>query len=159
VDTGVLISEVIVESPAEKHGFKAGDVIMQIDGELVSESDEIEKIIHEFDPGESVSIVFLRDRQEKEVTVVLGSRKRPIHPHFGNHPDKIGIVIPEIDIDIPEIEFEIPEFDEQELENLQQQVQEELRLHHEELKENLEELQEKLKEIKVEIKNQSFEVI
>jgi membrane-associated protease RseP (regulator of RpoE activity) len=158
-NTGVLISEVIAESPAEKHGFKAGDVIMQIDGEMISESAGIEKIIQEFDPGESVSIIFLRDRQEKEVTVVLGGRERRMHPYFGHHPDKMEIVVPEIDIDLPEMKFEIPEFDEEELENLQQQVQEEIRLYHKELKENLEELKEKLQEMKIQVKHQSFEVI
>jgi len=68
---GVLITEVEKESPAEKAGLKAGDVIVQVDNEKVSGSDDVRQIISEKEKGDEVSLKVLRDKRLKDFSVTL----------------------------------------------------------------------------------------
>ena len=152
-DNGILISEIAENSPAEKQNLKAGDVIIKADGAWIKNPGDLAEIIKEFEPGETLEIVFIRDHNKQVINFELGSIKRRYHPYFGYRPGKYEVIIPEIEI--PDIE--IPEFDRKELENLQKDLQEELNIHREELKENLQELKERLQELK--IQDEANEVI
>ncbi len=66
---GVLISEVVEDSPAEKAGLKAGDVIIKANDEKVYDSQDLIEIISDLDEGDKVNIKIIRDRKEKEFTI------------------------------------------------------------------------------------------
>jgi predicted metalloprotease with PDZ domain len=72
---GVLVGVVSEDSPAEKAGIKAGDVIMGVDGNDVEDAAELVAIIGKTTPGERVSILLVRDGKEKKVAAIVGKRK------------------------------------------------------------------------------------
>lgn len=68
-DGGVLVSGVGKETPAEKAGLKAGDVIIKADGEEVANSEDVREIVADKDKGEKVELTLVRDRKEMTVAV------------------------------------------------------------------------------------------
>ena len=68
---GVGIHDIIADSPAEKAGMKAGDVILEIDGEEVNEISELKTHIQKAGIGGSLKLKILRDGKEKEITVAV----------------------------------------------------------------------------------------
>ncbi|NQT96434.1 MAG: PDZ domain-containing protein [Candidatus Marinimicrobia bacterium] len=85
-DGGVLVSEVIKDGPAEKAGFKAGDIIMKVDDTNISDTDELQKVIRGYDPETQVTIQFIRDRKEKKQKITLGETEGfSGMPHLGDH--------------------------------------------------------------------------
>ncbi|MBD3217543.1 MAG: PDZ domain-containing protein [candidate division Zixibacteria bacterium] len=77
VEQGVLINDVIDDSPAEKSGLKDGDVIVRMGTEVVDKSSDLSKAIKGKKPGEKVDLVVYREGQKQDISVVLGeSAKR-----------------------------------------------------------------------------------
>lgn len=79
VDYGALImagyGQVAVApgSPAEKAGFKSGDVILEVNGTRISENKTLGGIINNLSPGDEVTLKYLRDGNESSAKVRLGS--------------------------------------------------------------------------------------
>ena len=71
-ETGVLIVEVVPNSPAAKAGLRGGDVIKAIAGQSITAADQIQKVVEKTSPGEKLSIELLRDNRTVEVTVEVG---------------------------------------------------------------------------------------
>lgn len=72
---GVGISRVTEGSPAEKAGLKKGDVILQFDGEPVTSSRKLFRLIGEAAPEQSVRLTIFRNGSEQQVNVTLGQRE------------------------------------------------------------------------------------
>jgi hypothetical protein len=75
---GVLVSEVVMGSPAATAGLKAGDVIVAVDGKGVSTVAELRKAL-EIKSGEErrkLNLTIVRDHHEQTVPVEL---ERPAH--------------------------------------------------------------------------------
>ena len=70
---GVLVTDVIRDSPAAKAGVRAGDVIVRIDRRNIRSTGDIYRAIDFFDPGESVEIAIVRDRDQRELSATLGT--------------------------------------------------------------------------------------
>jgi serine protease Do len=66
---GALIVEVTPESPAEKAGLKAGDVITKIDGKEIEELSDVRDAVSSSKKGDKLELTVLRDRQEREFTL------------------------------------------------------------------------------------------
>lgn len=76
VKEGALISEVVDDSPAEKAGLKAGDIITKIGDETIEDEGDVADAIHEFKPGDAVNFVIYRDGKEMTIKVTLGETTR-----------------------------------------------------------------------------------
>ncbi|GAB4373991.1 MAG: hypothetical protein Kow0042_18240 [Calditrichia bacterium] len=76
VKHGVLIKKVIEDSPAEKAGLKAGDVITEINGRAVKDYDDLVRILNYYNPGEKVKVDYSRKGKKSSVEVVLGEKKK-----------------------------------------------------------------------------------
>ena len=74
---GVLIKEVIEDSPAEKAGLKAGDVIIKADGERIEDTPALHQIIGGHEEGEDMGLVVVRGGKEKKLTATL--EEPPFH--------------------------------------------------------------------------------
>ncbi len=61
-------------SPAELAGLKAGDVITWINNQELSATNDLADIIASFNPGDSITITYYRDVEEKTASVKLGSK-------------------------------------------------------------------------------------
>jgi len=77
---GVLILNVLEDSPAEKAGFKAGDVITKIDEEIVASPDELIEALSNYDAGEEVAVEYIRKGKKETATVQLEE-----NAHFGEN--------------------------------------------------------------------------
>lgn len=77
--SGVYVQQVIKNSPAQKAGISAGDVIVSIDGSSVSTMDGLKEKISNLKAGKKVKIVVKRQNQmgtyeKKTLTVTLGKK-------------------------------------------------------------------------------------
>jgi len=71
VDKGVLITKVISGSPAEKAGFKAGDIITKVEEKEITSVDELLTLVNTYKVGQTVKITFWRDSDQKTASVTL----------------------------------------------------------------------------------------
>ena len=75
VEGGALISEVVENSPAEKAGLKAGDVILKIGTESVDDQGDVSDVIRDRKPDETVDFHVMRDGKTMVIPVTLTNRK------------------------------------------------------------------------------------
>lgn len=71
---GVLISEIIPESPAEKAGLTPGDIIKAIEGKPINEMQDLLREIGRAKIGQEVRAEIIRDRVRKSINVTVGKR-------------------------------------------------------------------------------------
>ena len=74
---GVLISEVIRGSPANKAGVQPGDILTSVDNKPLTDSSVMLETISNLLPGKIVSLKLLRNQQEVIVQVTVGKRPLP----------------------------------------------------------------------------------
>ncbi len=70
---GALVASVDPSGPAAGAGLKAGDVILEVDGERVGEMRRLPRMIAERDPGHRVKLTLWRDGAETSVEAVLAA--------------------------------------------------------------------------------------
>lgn len=110
---GVLVSSVAKDTPAEKAGLKAGDVIVQMNDKAVKESGDIHEALAALKKGDSVTITVVRRGQRQAIKV---------EPDFSRHPQRImrffrggkdmeieHLQLPEMHVEIPDFDVEVPE--------------------------------------------------
>jgi serine protease Do len=68
---GVLVAEVMGDSPAQKAGLQNGDVIRQLSGRAVNNSLELRRRLLEMQVGSKAELVVLRGGQEVKLTAEL----------------------------------------------------------------------------------------
>lgn len=68
---GIYVRDVEMFSPAEKAGFKIGDVIIKADGKNITTMDELTNIKNSHKVGDTITITVNRDGEEKELSVKL----------------------------------------------------------------------------------------
>lgn len=71
-DSGApIVSRVFPDSPAQKAGFQAEDIILSLGGQMVASFDELTSHIAQHNPGETVAITVLRHGKEVELKATL----------------------------------------------------------------------------------------
>jgi len=71
--SGILVRSVEKGSRADKAGFRAGDVIIKVNGETIHDTGDFTHALHSRKDS-SVSVGILRDRREQTVTLALPER-------------------------------------------------------------------------------------
>ncbi|MBI5267979.1 MAG: PDZ domain-containing protein [candidate division Zixibacteria bacterium] len=74
-DRGVLVASVQKDTPADKAGLKAGDVIVGADGKEISEVADLQDVIGDQKKGDKVSLSLIRDRKELTVPVEVAEHE------------------------------------------------------------------------------------
>ncbi len=69
---GVLVSDILKGTPAEKGGLKAGDVIIEYDGKKPEDVSSFRVMVAETDINRSVTLKIIREGAEKKITVKIG---------------------------------------------------------------------------------------
>ena len=70
---GAMITKVTEDGPASKEDIKAGDVIVEVNGEEVEDSRDLARKIAELDPDTEVKLSIVRYGDKREVGMMLGS--------------------------------------------------------------------------------------
>ena len=86
---GVLVAEVIRDTPADEAGLQGGDqlldingqqvqiggdVITAVDGTAVSQFEDLRAVLQQAEPGQQVELGLLRDGEQITLDVTLGER-------------------------------------------------------------------------------------
>ena len=71
-ENGAVISDVLVDSPAEKAGLQRGDVILTVNGEKIKDHQEFVSRIRQRLSGEKVTLGIIRQKRKTDVPVTLG---------------------------------------------------------------------------------------
>ncbi len=72
---GASVSSVVEDSPADKAGIKVGDIIVSVDGNVVSTTSEVTSAIANCEVGDEIEIGIIRDNRTKTVKVKLAEYK------------------------------------------------------------------------------------
>ncbi|HEX6481090.1 MAG TPA: trypsin-like peptidase domain-containing protein [Ktedonobacteraceae bacterium] len=72
VDHGALISNVLPNGAAAAAGLKAGDVIVQIDNNQITDTNTLGSVLATHNPGDTVAIHIYRGNQQLTINVKLG---------------------------------------------------------------------------------------
>ncbi|MBK9304714.1 MAG: PDZ domain-containing protein [bacterium] len=74
-DGGALVESVVEDSPAQKAGFQAGDVILALDGEPVADPDDVITTVRGKEKGETIEARVLRKGKEMTLKAELAERE------------------------------------------------------------------------------------
>ena len=69
--TGALIGDVVPDGPADKAGFKSGDVVVEFNGRKVSDSRHLQLAVAETKPGSAVRVEILRNGDKKTLEATI----------------------------------------------------------------------------------------
>ena len=77
IPTGVVISEVVENGPADQAGVKSGDVLTELDGHSISNMSQLQDVLEYYAAGETVDIDVQRadngEYQAQTLSIILGS--------------------------------------------------------------------------------------
>ena len=99
---GVEITRVEEDSPAGKAGIKAGDVVLEYNGQRVEGVDQFMRLVRETPPGRDVKLSLSRSGSPQQLTVRTMARKAWLASRFGEQ----AVELPRIempDIRIPDV--------------------------------------------------------
>lgn len=97
-ESGVEVTRIAPDSPAEKAGIKIGDVITQYNGQRVDGMDQFSRLVRETPAGRDVKIGILRNGTPQTITARIASRpaisgqlvpapvQNPFELHFPDMP-------------------------------------------------------------------------
>ena len=71
---GAFIEDVLEGTPAEKAGLRAGDLVLRVDGQDIDDTIDLSRTVSSYTPGEKVKVEFVRDGEDRTLTVELGKR-------------------------------------------------------------------------------------
>ncbi len=78
-EDGAYIDHVGEDSPAEKAGLKAGDIIVEFGGKTINDAGDIRRFVRRAAPGTLANIVVMRKDEKRTFQVTLG--KAPREPY------------------------------------------------------------------------------
>lgn len=90
-DAGVEVTRVAPDSPAEKAGLKAGDVVLQYNGMKVEGLEQLSRLVRETPAGREARIEIFRNGASQTVTAKVGT-----HPSVPGMPDGLGFRMPDV---------------------------------------------------------------
>ncbi|MBN2400458.1 MAG: PDZ domain-containing protein [Candidatus Aminicenantes bacterium] len=102
---GVLIIRVEKDTPAEKAGLKAGDVLVQMGDQKVMAAGDVHQVMAGLKKGDTVAIMVIRlgKKETFKVEPDFNHRKRIFIFRDGHHLDGEHLEIPDLDIEIPSL--------------------------------------------------------
>lgn len=99
--TGALVSQVIENSPAEKYGIKAGDVILSFNGKPIKDSANLPPMVGQVPVGSKARVKVLRDKRYKTLEVVIeqlpeDEETKPSPHKQQSQSNRIGLEVAEL---------------------------------------------------------------
>jgi serine protease Do len=109
-ENGALINDVEADSPAEKAGMKAGDVIASFNGKPIDSAHDLLFAVADCAPGQEASLTYIRDGKEHTIKVTLAARPGEVAQTTpGKETDALdGVTCSDLDADARE-QLQIPD--------------------------------------------------
>ncbi|HJT21747.1 MAG TPA: DegQ family serine endoprotease [Nitrospira sp.] len=105
---GVLVSDVMDDSPAKKAGFERGDVILEYDGKAMDSPTHLRNAVAQTPIGRKVSIKLIRDKKPKTVELTIVEQPKSMsqagQEDGGDSASPAGVLS---DIDVRELNEEL----------------------------------------------------
>jgi serine protease Do len=121
---GVLVAQVMEDSPAERAGIKREDIIIEFDRTRIHKVNELQKIVADTPVGKQVSVRVIRGGREKTLEVEVGELKeekvakagefttekelgltvQDLTPEIAKHlglPEKAGVLVSQVKVGSP----------------------------------------------------------
>jgi serine protease Do len=101
---GVVVSQVVEGSAADKAGLRNNDVITELNGELLKSANELRIRVTMLKPGTKVKLIVLRDGQRQTFNIMLGSRS-PTRRASADRSDllkRLGLYVQDLTADLAE---------------------------------------------------------
>ena len=76
---GALILNVENDSPAHKAGIKRGDLIIEIDNEIIKSANDLKNTIGNKTPGKTIQVKFERNSKLKNTTIILANMDKSLN--------------------------------------------------------------------------------
>ncbi len=70
---GVIVADVVPDSPAEKAGLKRGDIVKSLNGKPVDNAHTLSRSVAALGPDSSATLEVIRDGKSKEVKITIGT--------------------------------------------------------------------------------------
>ncbi len=166
---GVLVRSVEKGSRAEQAGFRAGDVIVKVNGESISDSGDFTHAMHGR-KGSAVTVSIIREKKEQNLTLTVPERNQSeildtdqtlevpdadaeTVIDLSDVQSEMARVKPEIERAVRESRKARPSMEEatREIRSQQEEIQREMRNQQEELKQKMRELEQELKDQQLEM--------
>jgi serine protease Do len=98
---GALVASVEPGSPADKAGFKSGDVIVEFEGKPVTSSRELPRMVGMTKPGTDAKVKLYRQGEEKTLTVTVGEMQNEKtaaagRPQAAPETGKLGLAVQDL---------------------------------------------------------------
>ncbi len=93
---GVLVSEVLPGSPAEKSGLKSGDLITKVDGKPARDASQVKNTIGFTRLGKAVEVTVWRDGKEQVLTVEVGRERGPGQTEKKQLEERLGLSVSDV---------------------------------------------------------------
>jgi len=99
---GVLISHVFEDSAAEKGGLKKDDVVVELEGQPIEDTNTFRNRVAMQKPGTKVQIVVIRNSKRKSLKVKLGEKPPEGQMSLGNSgtTEKLGLTVQNLTDDL-----------------------------------------------------------
>ena len=108
-ENGALVGDVEPDSPAEKAGLKAGDVITEFNGQTITDRNDLLLAVADCSPGQQVSLSYIRDGKTHTLKVTLAARPGEVAQAPGTQTDALdGVTVGELDQDARQ-DLQIPD--------------------------------------------------
>lgn len=112
---GALVARVLSDSPAEKAGFRVGDVIVDFDGQNIETSAALPPLVGMTAVGERVDVTVIRQKRRTKLSVEIGKLSAQAEQKFGSGKssdsesiERLGVSVEDL---TPEKLKELPNID------------------------------------------------
>lgn len=98
---GVLVGNVMKDSPADKGGLKTGDVLLEFNNTKISDVHQLQREVAQASVGSTVRLRVLREKQPMTVSVVLGEQPTELAvarpgPQSTEATDRFGLTVQDL---------------------------------------------------------------
>jgi serine protease Do len=100
-ERGVVVVEVMKDSPASKAGLRENDVITEVNGQRVEGAAQFRRMIHEIPAGRSAQLTVWRDGRAQTLSATLGKAEERHNTWMNAMPGAFAFRMP--DVEIPEM--------------------------------------------------------
>jgi serine protease Do len=87
VQSGITVSSVVADSPADRAGLKVGDTIFSVDGNQIKNGDELVGDIASRKPGDKITLGYFRNGKKEEAAVTVADRAKLFAARLGEDED------------------------------------------------------------------------